>query len=569
MDEIHKLRAVFPKSKQPSRKCMDSTGAMSGMLDMMPPSGDCERLIKVYLNTWDPIHQIIDVPDFIYNCGRFWRQSHDERRIPFSVALLLVVAIGSALDDASQNQFPDLLHETISYAETWLSDLSNKRQKDLEVLCVHALLVIAMQCAAVIPDRIYRLTGSLVRSAMLMGLHYDPRVLHHKAEERHIQHRRRLWTSIVELDLQAALMVGLPPATRETDLRENATVLANDASRDTRNASTSQSGMNELAKALESQPPLQYALAKTLRIRLITGALSLDVFPTHNFADMRSKINVPLIGAGNEMSYTIADLYVQRSILAITRAQVKAQGHRVVEALLATARAGTTILRRMDQLDPTLNSTIMSKLSWNLFINLFSNEIYRSALVLCLGCKLSSSLSPYNGMIGEYTPQALIQAAENCLRHLLNNLDELGDHVRDLVALTLALESVRPESQKDEATKTAAMRRGFDYLKKTMYERRPAGAITAAGVTGASPAGTSGSSGQTPLGDFDFQFLANSFNFDLDFGLGMQAQDPSWGFHPQQAINLQGMPGAAGMVPPGQVGYAGNGGQAMGGMGGV
>ena len=550
LDEIHRLRTVFPKSKQPSRKYIDSSTAMSAILEMLPPSGECDKLIRVYLNTWDPIYQILDHSDFLNGYSKFWRQNKEEHRNAFAPALLLVVAIGSTLDDASQTQHPNLLKESISYVETWLIDLSNKRQKDLEVLCVHALLVIAMQSAAIIPERIYRMTGSLARSAMLMGLHYDPRVVGRTADERHIQYRRKLWTSIVELDLQASLQVGIPPAVRDTDLRESATVLANNpgcAAADVPN-SKDHGDDNPTEKA---SPSLQYVLAKTLKTRLVTGALSLDVYPTHNFAEMRQHVQVPL--SGNDFSTVIANLYVQRSILAITRAQIKAQGHRVVEGCLASVRAAMTILGHMDDLDPSIRPSLPSKLPWSLFITLFSHEVYRSSLVLCLIRRIAANFPPYTGAIGEYPPEALLAAAENCLNRLLKSLDDPGNHVRDLIALTLALESVRPESHKDESAKAIAMKRGFENLKAALYERRGGESSGAHSAVGTSPQ-TGSSAGQTPLGvgEFDLSFLATSFNFDLDFGFnmaGMGGVDGGGVWPQQQAIDF-GMPNSGAPAAP-------------------
>ena len=555
MDEVHRLRAIFPKVKQPTRKHINSSEAMSTVIEMIPPSGDCDRLLKIYLNTWDPIHQMLDLGNFINDYSKFWRQSPEEKRNAFAPALLLVTAIGSSLDDASQSQNPTFLYDTVSYVDTWLADLSNKRQKDIEVLSVHALLVIAMQCAAITPDRIYRMSGSLVRSAMLMGLHYDPRVVQRQADDRQIQHRRNLWTSIVELDLQAALQVGMPPCVRDTDLRINATVLANDDAGDGESPYTRQhpSATNIDSESRSQQaPPLQITLARSLKTRLLSAALTLDVYPTQDFTKMRQKIHLPTAGSmPPTLSHMIADTYVQRSIIATTRAQVKIQGQRVVEGSIITANSAMTILNHLYELDPNCTPGLASKRMWSLYVSLFGNDVYRSALVCCFIRKVANSFPPYNGSVGNYSGEALIIAADECLHRLLKNLDDLGNHIRDLLALTLAIESVRPEAQKDETTKLAALKNGFERLKQRLYERRPmttSNMMVGAGMNGSGQAETSpqtgSSNGQTPLGDFDFQFLANSFNFDLDFGFG--DIDPALAagseIVSQQAMNYGSMP---------------------------
>ncbi|KAL9081999.1 MAG: hypothetical protein Q9159_006823 [Coniocarpon cinnabarinum] len=552
MDEVHRLRTLFPKSKQPTRIHTDAKHAMASIVEMIPPQGDCNRLLHIYLRTWDPVHSILDVASFLNEYDKYWRQSTDPHHGAFAPTLLLVIAIGSSLDDASQSQNPNFLNDAISYVETWLNDLSNKRQKDIEVLCVHALLVIAMQSAGISQDRIYRVTGALARSAMLMGLHYDPRVVPHKADERHIQHRRCLWTSIVELDLQASLQCGTPPAVRDTDLRPNATVLAN-IPPDTLSTNSPQQTMSRSNGVDQSQQhsTIQFALAKTLRTRLLTGTLTIDVYPHHDFALLRQQVNNDLPPTTEpNLSNMIADTYIQRSVCAITRAQVKGQKTRVMEGCLSSVHASMSVLGHLSQLDPTSGNGFVSKRRWNLFVNLFGFDIYRSALVLCFARKMAYSFPPFDGSIGDFSSDTLISTAEATLNRLLRNLDDFGNHIRDLLAVTLALACVRPESQKDDATKWNAMKSGFDYLKQQLFARQPVvgtGPVasnfsgnpdTSSAANETSPQ-TASSSGLTPLGSFDLQFLANSFNFDFDFGMGLDAGiDAMSG---QQTINFGGM----------------------------
>ncbi|KAG9241993.1 hypothetical protein BJ878DRAFT_195333 [Calycina marina] len=91
--------------------------------------------------------------------------------------------------------------------QRWVCGQSNKERLCLESLRTHTLLVLAYQSNNVSPYELWEDTGKLVRSAMIQSLHLDPGYygaisLFDKEQ------RRRLWRSIVELNIQSSLAVG-------------------------------------------------------------------------------------------------------------------------------------------------------------------------------------------------------------------------------------------------------------------------------------------------------------------------------------------------------------------------
>jgi hypothetical protein len=66
------------------------------------------------------------------------------------------------------------------------------------------------------PETIWTNAGTAVRMAMSMGLHCDPNEFPNISIFEGEQ-RRRLWATVVEIDLQTSLMSGCPALIREGD----------------------------------------------------------------------------------------------------------------------------------------------------------------------------------------------------------------------------------------------------------------------------------------------------------------------------------------------------------------
>ena len=125
---------------------------------------------------------------------------------------LLVVAIAGPLHEKIdvRNDVAAKAHTWIHTAQTWLSAPLEKGRLTLRGIQVHCLLLLARQVHRVGADLIWISAGSLMRMAMQMGLHQDPKFL---GEMSSVQQktRRQLWYTILELNLQAALDSGMLP----------------------------------------------------------------------------------------------------------------------------------------------------------------------------------------------------------------------------------------------------------------------------------------------------------------------------------------------------------------------
>ena len=104
----------------------------------------------------------------------------------------------------------DLARTWILHAQTWLGVAYDKGQLGLVSVQVHCLLLLARQVNGLGGDLTWVSAGALTRTAMSMGLHRDPNVFPNVTPF-FAEMRRRLWLTVLELDVQASLDSGTPP----------------------------------------------------------------------------------------------------------------------------------------------------------------------------------------------------------------------------------------------------------------------------------------------------------------------------------------------------------------------
>jgi hypothetical protein len=147
---------------------------------------------------------------------------------------------------------------------------------DLQMLQTQCLLLVARLGIASDGDIAWASMGSLIRSSMTMGLHRDP-TRFRKCPPFYAELRRRLWVTIIELDLKISLDRGVPPS---VDLDEcdcdlpsnwNDSDLVPDMEHNPAPLSTALYTQNFYQTLLMKTLPLRYRIARkinTLRFNL-------------------------------------------------------------------------------------------------------------------------------------------------------------------------------------------------------------------------------------------------------------------------------------------------------------
>ncbi|KAL2390139.1 hypothetical protein RJ035_001568 [Blastomyces gilchristii] len=127
----------------------------------------------------------------------------------FLVQLKLVLAIGATTYDEKFSMRASAFR-WICEVQSWLAEPGFKARLNKQVLQTNILLLIARQTASLGGSLVWISAGSLIRGAMLLGLHRDPTFLPESTVFA-IEMRRILWNTILEIALQSSIDSRAPP----------------------------------------------------------------------------------------------------------------------------------------------------------------------------------------------------------------------------------------------------------------------------------------------------------------------------------------------------------------------
>ncbi|KAJ6442736.1 Anaphase-promoting complex, subunit CDC26 [Purpureocillium lavendulum] len=181
-------------------------------LNLMPPSRDmADKMIDLYFKFFESTHRILHRPTFQSEYLGFWS---DPQRVSNGARLkiLLAVAIGSSVHAGSSEDFElqTTVHGWVYAAQTWLSGPLEKDRLDMTGLQVYCLTILSRQIFSIGGDLVWVSTGSLLHTAMQIGMHRDPKHLPAMSVLQ-AEMRRRLWATILEIAIQASLDSAMPP----------------------------------------------------------------------------------------------------------------------------------------------------------------------------------------------------------------------------------------------------------------------------------------------------------------------------------------------------------------------
>ncbi|KAJ6028960.1 hypothetical protein N7444_011947 [Penicillium canescens] len=185
-------------------------------LDEMVPSRQvADHLLQLYLDTFETTYRILHTPTFLKEYADYWAGTQPSDTA-FLAQLLAVMAAGSCFyvstpgqDDRDAFQVPAM--RWIMAVQSYISCTFVSPEIDLRMLQTQCLLLVARLGVASDGDVAWASMGSLIRSSMTMGLHRDP-TRFRKCPPFYAELRRRLWVTIVELDLKISLDRGVPPS---------------------------------------------------------------------------------------------------------------------------------------------------------------------------------------------------------------------------------------------------------------------------------------------------------------------------------------------------------------------
>ncbi|KAK1147160.1 hypothetical protein N8T08_001899 [Aspergillus melleus] len=189
--------------------------------ELVPSRNVADTLVNLYFSSFETTFRILHRPQFMSEYVDYWNtQRPSGNRAPrtlFVAKLLALMACSSNFYESQTIHGTNCNSVNLSARAwfegvvSWINSTTGYARLNLDMIQIKCLMVLGAQSVAYEGDLAWMTAGSLVREAITMGLHTDPsnfpRVSSYMAEM-----RRRLWLTVVELDLQSALQSGTPMA---------------------------------------------------------------------------------------------------------------------------------------------------------------------------------------------------------------------------------------------------------------------------------------------------------------------------------------------------------------------
>jgi hypothetical protein len=208
-----------------------SKTSTASLHQLLPSNEEIMRLVQIYWEVMETTFRVLHQPTFLLDLQSLLTDRLGCRESFVAVVLMAMATTrgmvyhtsASYVGHRPERQNASILCTSwIDACTRWLSSQTRKPQT-IEMLQLRLLICIAIQANSFGSNRVWDETKSLLTDAVSMGLHKDPtrnvpslwsenletelpRI--HSPFEQEI--RRRLWSTIVELELQAAFDKGLP-----------------------------------------------------------------------------------------------------------------------------------------------------------------------------------------------------------------------------------------------------------------------------------------------------------------------------------------------------------------------
>ncbi|KAJ5963701.1 C6 transcription factor [Penicillium vulpinum] len=179
------------------------------LLGTLPTQVVCDVLVDAYLRTFELIYRVIHIPSFWKEYHQLWAQPQSTST-DFLMKLVLILALGTTFypDRSNKVHLRRLAQTWIYAAQWWLIGPLEKSNVNLDGLQVGCLLLLARQTNN-LPGTSWFSAGSVLRMAMVMGLHRTPN-LFPALSVYQSQMRDRLWATVLELTLLSSLDAAIP-----------------------------------------------------------------------------------------------------------------------------------------------------------------------------------------------------------------------------------------------------------------------------------------------------------------------------------------------------------------------
>lgn len=484
----HYMHANYMQALSPISVFVDSMMPIQKrMTDILPPKDVCDRLVTSYVDSSETIYRILHIPTFMEQYNLYW--SGKPQSASFLPQLLTVLSTSSRFETKSKG----ILHERIegvhnptscALVRSWLDSLKGKQRVEFASLQVEVLLLHAQRMVTPRTNDLWAQVGYIVRSAMSMGLHRDPSEFGPRMTVFQGELRRRLWFTILDIDVHLSIALNMPTTVRDGDF----------TCRPPRNLDDVElyEGMRELppSKPIDqvTDNQLQVYGAMTLPARMKVAHMVNTIDSIRDYQevlDVGSKLDrfledinylFPRQGILNDTqkskmwrSRVILDMHARRPLLALYRSLAMGTPDAPPQITRAHLRSSMVILKYLDEIDP--RQPFFPVIA-SMYHQMLKHDIVQAALSVCYYIQAGHRTASENGMSGatqrqspEYlgddyplykpetlsiwSPDGLISTVEKAMELLVTHAS--GSDTKDILSLALVLETVRkPEPRADK-----------------------------------------------------------------------------------------------------------------------
>jgi hypothetical protein len=474
--------------------CLDTFPETQRLLDALPNKPVCDQLLGIYTKNFEKTLRIVHIPSLLRQYDAFWDTTGPETATPsvssFVPLLMSILTVAACFESPPPTfehsaSWDDLKQNAPGLVQDWLKHLPRKKTVELFSLQVQALHLLSSQLRLVPVEEQWKASGALVRSAMTMGLHVN---ISQATELSFFQAevRRRLWITVIELDLQASIASGMPVLTpdlvsshlipnnlNDEDFDESTPRVPLCKPLNEETDSSSQITLaNCLSQRIKAMNAAQHANAgDSLKQRVKQGRKleeALSRTPSYLKPDPELGSQEPSL----VMQRVILDVYLRRPLLCLYRpiiinALETRDDPFFREVQRVCLEFSLTILSYQDYFDPNIADLDTSNLNtyWNAFGTFFQNDILVSALNVCEHMQLSSQhwsiQSPSHDLASDtpkhdqtYSKASLVHAVENTLSTLIRRIGEKASDMKDILLLAVVLYSVRARGTAEQKDRT-------------------------------------------------------------------------------------------------------------------
>ncbi|KAF2710337.1 hypothetical protein K504DRAFT_377201 [Pleomassaria siparia CBS 279.74] len=188
------------------------------MIALVPDKSTVDAKVALYFQVFETSYRIFHEPTFWDDYRVFWEQRRTgDVSGSFATMLVLIISLTKCLSANDVNVFVgdssadrETASDLVEACDGWIACQSRKRLT-FHFFQLHCLALFAKRVNCVKLKQDWVTSGDLIRLAMSAGMHRNPSlVLGNGVSEFDKEMRRRLWATIMELELQSSIDCGLP-----------------------------------------------------------------------------------------------------------------------------------------------------------------------------------------------------------------------------------------------------------------------------------------------------------------------------------------------------------------------